>query len=156
MSVGSQDLVKGCPEAIVAEPGVGHDEQWSAVGMVEFEEHLEGLIEFGLKRELFLADPDLLFLEHLLWLIESGSQREASPAALDFCKEPCSDEILSPWVTGLVTFGCVIEEAVAGEYFLSGLRVDTIIESDKESTVCKWRWDGVSDRVPESVPWDFG
>jgi hypothetical protein len=50
----------------------------------------------------------------------------------------------------------VIEEAVAGEYFLPGLGVDAIIESDKEPAICRRVWDGVSDRAPESVPWDLG
>jgi len=148
MDVRPQDLVKGCPEAIVSEPGVGHDEQWSAVGMVEFEEHLEGLIELGLKGDFFLADPDLLFSEDLFGVIESGSQREASPAALDFCEEPCGDEILSPWVTGLVAFGCMIEEAVTAEDFLPGLGVDAIIESDKEPAVGERVCNGLSDGAP--------
>ena len=50
----------------------------------------------------------------------------------------------------------MIEEPVTAEDFLSGLGVDTIIESDKEPAICKRVWDSLSGRVPESVPRDFG
>jgi hypothetical protein len=50
----------------------------------------------------------------------------------------------------------VIEEAMAAEDFLPGLGVDAIIEGDDEPTVGEGGWNGVSDRVPEAFPWDFG
>ena len=71
--------------------------------------------------------------------------------------EICSHGLVkgSPGVSGLILFGCVIEEAVAAEYFFPGLGVDAIIESNKYPTVCDGYWYGLSDRVPESIPWDF-
>lgn len=49
----------------------------------------------------------------------------------------------------------MIEEAMAGKDFLSGLGGDEIINGDKEPVLGKRFEDGLSDRLPESWPRDL-
>ena len=98
MDVFSQHAMKGFPEAVVPEPGIGHDEQGALAGMVDVTEHPGGLIQLGPNVEFRFADPNLPVLERFFGVIESEVQRETSPAALDGCEQPDGDDVLGPRV----------------------------------------------------------
>lgn len=156
MNVFSQHAVHRFPKAVVPEPGIGHDEQGELVGIKDIAEHLGGLIKFGLKFDFLLARSDPLSPESFLGVIESEVQRETSPAALDGGEQPDGDNVLSPGVRGLVLFSGMIEETVAGEDFLSDLRVDAIIECQEESSASEGCGYCFPEGFPEAEPRDFG
>lgn len=156
VDVFSQHAVHGFPEAVVSEPRVGHDEQGELVGMVDIFEHLSGLIQLGPKVEYRFAQADLPVLEDFLGVVETEVKRQASPAALDGCKQPDGDDVLGPGVTGLVLLGGMIEEAVAGEDLFADLGADAVIEGEEEASVGDRGRDGFSEGFPQAVPRDLG
>jgi len=152
MDVFSQHAVQWFPEAIVSEPGIGHEEQGELAGMVDGPKHLSGLIQLGPKIDLLFAQTNLPFLERFLGAIDSEVQRESSPAALDGCEQPDGDDVLSPRVTELILFGGMIEETVEGEDLLADLGVDAVIEGQKDRSLIEGVGDGFSEGFQGAVP----
>jgi len=125
------------------------------VGVVDLGEHINGLIELGLKGELVLAHSDLLFFDFLFGVIEPVSHREASPSAFGLNQQASGNNVLSPRIPGLVLLGSVIEEPMAAENLLPCLWVNIVIECDKDSALGKGLRDCIPGGFPQFAPGKF-
>jgi len=71
-------------QAIVAEPAIGHDQQWGiAKSVCYLREHLNGLLELGSEGKRFTVDLNVSGINCCFHMVQAKGQGQAGPATFD-------------------------------------------------------------------------
>ena len=81
-------------------------------------------------------------------MVEAIIKWQTSPSAFDHLEQPNGDNVLCPWILGLVELCRMIKDFVAGKDFAAGLGIDAIIDGNDQSLICQ----GLRNHFPQSGP----
>ena len=83
-------------QTIVAEPAIGHDQQWCiAKSVCYLREHLNGLLELSSEGKRFTVDLNVSGINCFFHMVKAKGQGQAGPATFDgFQQEPDGDNVL--------------------------------------------------------------